>query len=98
MALAQGPWAAGVSYMRGAYDPEDRYEYRAWGFDASAYFRGAQVRAVGAKSQSVPLGQSVHDQKADIVTAEAVLGARVSQAEHRMYGVVAAQWICRYPP
>lgn len=45
VALAQGPVSAGVSYMRGAYDPKDRFEYRIWGFDASAYVRGVQLRA-----------------------------------------------------
>jgi len=45
IALAQGPVSAGFSYMRGAYDPDDRWEYRIWGFDASAYIRGVQLRA-----------------------------------------------------
>jgi hypothetical protein len=45
VALALGPLTAGGSYLRGAYDPDSDYDYDIWGIDASAYWRGLQLRA-----------------------------------------------------
>jgi hypothetical protein len=42
--LARGGLTAGASYLRGAYDPDAAYDYDAWGLDASAWIRGAQIR------------------------------------------------------
>ena len=44
LALAQGPLAAGVSYLHGAYDPDAEFDYDVWGIDLSAYARGVQFR------------------------------------------------------
>lgn len=44
LALAQGPLTAGASYLRGAYDPDSNFDYEVWGVDASAYWRGVQLR------------------------------------------------------
>jgi hypothetical protein len=44
LALAQGPFALGGSYLRGTYDPDGDYDYDAWGIDGSVYVRGIQLR------------------------------------------------------
>jgi hypothetical protein len=44
LSLAQGPFAVGGSYIRGAYDPSADFDYEIWGVDASVYFFGARLR------------------------------------------------------
>jgi hypothetical protein len=45
LTLAQGSYAAGVSWMQGDYDPQAAYGYRVWGVDASANVLKSQLRA-----------------------------------------------------
>jgi hypothetical protein len=44
LALAQGPFAAGGSYLRGAYDPRSRFAYGVWGVDGAVRLPGGQLR------------------------------------------------------
>lgn len=44
LAFARGPFTAGGSFLRGVYDPDGNYDYTAFGFDASVWVRGVQLR------------------------------------------------------
>jgi len=44
LAFARGPVTAGASFLRGDYDPGGKYDYTVFGFDASAWIRGVQLR------------------------------------------------------
>jgi hypothetical protein len=45
LALAQGPVAAGASFLRGAYDPLAAYDYGVWGVDGAVYLGATKLRA-----------------------------------------------------
>ena len=45
IALARGAVAAGGSYLRGAYDPQSKFDYTVWGLDGSVRLPGGQLRA-----------------------------------------------------
>jgi hypothetical protein len=61
LALAGGPFTAGTSYLRGEYDPDSKYAYEIWGVDASAYWRGLQLRAEYAERDTKVSENDVRD-------------------------------------
>lgn len=44
VAVARGAYTVGASFLRGDYDPKGKYDYTVFGFDASAWIRGVQLR------------------------------------------------------
>lgn len=61
IALAQGPVTAGASYLRGAYDPDEEFDYRVWGVDGSIYWRGLQLRGEYLERDTDVLESEVRD-------------------------------------